>query len=214
MTFSHDGVSVPATVIDQGPDQGLHLGPDQEDREAGLPRGRLRPDPGHGHAALVLASPSTGPHRRRATHRPRGRRPGVPSKPLRLGGSRRTAGSPSCGSAATEANRLSNSARASSATASRISSSLQPASLASSTRWWGGRSRIERLAEQREQRGLLLVRGGEVPCPGDLVETEARRARCGVLGQRVGVVPPLGDRGGRSARVARGDSSRSSLRRV
>ena len=82
-----------------------------------------------------------------------------------------------------------------SATASRISSSLQPASRASSTRWWGGRSvgsSVSRISV--EQRRLLLVRGGEVAGPGDLVEAEPGDARRpGVLGQCVGVVAPLGD---------------------
>ncbi len=92
--------------------------------------------------------------------------------------SRRTAGSPSCGSAATEANRLSNSAKAVSATASRISSSLHPGLPGllhqMVRRALGG---IERRADQREERGLLLVRGGEIASPGDLVGTHPGHAR-------------------------------------
>ena len=125
VTFSYADRSVAATVIDRGP---FHKGYAWDLTKKVAKR-------------LGFLAVGAGPSRPRSRRR---RLVAYARRPwLRYAAAypRRTAGSElSSGSAAAEANRLWNSARAISATASMISSSLQPASRASSTRWCGGRS--------------------------------------------------------------------------
>ena len=106
------------------------------------------------------------------------------------------------------------------ATASRICSSVQPASRASSWRCsCGGRLRLEQRPHVAEQRGLALVAGVELAREGDLVEAEAGLAR-GALQRRERVLAALvlgdGERDpllGLAAAACRGGARSGSARR-